>query len=153
VKILFFGRHFTYFRNFESVFAAGRARATDHLACGPRRVDRRLQLVQTLAATLPNSRTARPAARADDNAWVANHLRLGLDYLRYQHRIFDNAPTLAPRARIAHRRSSSRWADRADDSASRHGGCFAASSGRFERYVPEDPPIGDYITSHAPDVF
>src|SRR5678809_875466 len=39
-----------------------------------------------------------PPRAADDDAWVANHLRLGLDYLRYQHRIFDQAQTLRVRS-------------------------------------------------------
>src|SRR5262245_23463091 len=101
VKILFFGRHFTYFRNFESVLRGLAERGHHiHLAADRDESTGGLQLVQTLAATYPTLTYGEAPPRvSDDNAWVANHLRLGLDYLRYQHRIFDHAPTLRNRAR------------------------------------------------------
>src|SRR5262245_5121472 len=101
VKILFFGRHFTYFRNFESVLRGLAERGHHiHLAADQDELTGGLQLVQTLAATYPNITYGdAPARVSDDDAWVANHLRLGLDYLRYQHRIFDRALTLRIRSR------------------------------------------------------
>ena len=102
MKILFFGRHFTYFRNFESVLRGLAERGHHiHLAADRDESTGGLQLVQTLAATYPNLTYGEaPPRAADDDAWVSNHLRLGLDYLRYQHRIFDNAPTLRNRAAV-----------------------------------------------------
>ena len=112
-----------------------------------------LQLVQTLAATYPNLTYGEaPPRAADDDAWVANHLRLGLDYLRYQHRIFDRAPTLRNRARDrtpAIFLTMGRIAQTFGEPARR---LFAGIVRRLERYVPEDPAIGEFITSHAPDV-
>jgi hypothetical protein len=154
VRILFFGRHFTYFRNFESVLRGLAERGHHiHLAADRDEATGGLQLVQTLAATYPTLTYGEaPPRAADDNAWVANRLRLGLDYLRYQHRIFANAPTLRTRAqdrtpaiflmlgRIAHTLG---------EPVRR---LFAGVVRRLERYVPEDPGIGEFIQSHAPDV-
>jgi len=154
VKILFFGRHFTYFRNFESVLRGLAERGhTIHLAADRDESTGGLQLVQTLAAAYPNLTYGEaPPRAADDNAWVANHLRLGLDYLRYQHRIFDHAPTLRTRAQDrtpAIFLTLGRLAQRFGEPVRR---LFAGIVRRLERYVPEDPAIGDYITGHAPDV-
>ena len=154
MKILFFGRHFTYFRNFESVLRGMAERGHQiHLAADRDESTGGLQLVQTLAATYPNLTYGEaPPRAADDNAWVANHLRLGLDYLRYQHRIFDNAPTLRNRARDrtpAIFLTMGRIARTLGEPMRR---LFAAVIRRLERYVPEDPAIGAFITSHAPDV-
>ena len=84
MKILFFGRHFTYFRNFESVLRGLAERGHHiHLAADRDESTGGLQLVQTLAAAYPNLTYGEaPPRAADDDAWVANHLRLGLDYLR-----------------------------------------------------------------------
>jgi hypothetical protein len=154
VKILFFGRHFTYFRNFESVLRGLAERGHHiHLAADRDESTGGLQLVQTLAATYPNLTYGEaPARAADDNAWVANHLRLGLDYLRYQHRIFDNAPTLRNRAKDrtpAIFLTLGRMAQAFGEPVRR---LFAGIVRRLERYVPEDPAIGEFISSHAPDV-
>ena len=154
MKILFFVRHFTYVRNFEPVVRGLAERGhTILLAADRDESTGGLQLVQTLAAAYPNVRHIEaPPRAADDNAWVANHLRLGLDYLRYQHRIFDHAPTLRNRAQDrtpAIFLTLGRIAQRVGEPARR---LFAAIVRRLERYVPEDPTIGDFITSHAPDV-
>ena len=154
MKILFFGRHFTYFRNFESVLRGLAERGHHiHLAADRDESTGGLQLVQTLAATYPNLTYGEaPPRAADDNAWVANHLRLGLDYLRYQHRIFDNAPTLRTRARDrtpAVFLTLGRMAQTFGEPVRR---LFAGIVRRLERYVPEDPAIGEFISAHLPDV-
>ena len=154
MKILFFGRHFTYFRNFESVLRGLAERGHHiHLAADRDESTGGLQLVQTLAATYPTITYGEAPPRAvDDDAWVANHLRLGLDYLRYQHRIFDNAPTLRTRARDrtpAIFIELGRVAQQRGETVRR---LFSWIVRRLERYVPEDPAIGDYISAQAPDV-
>jgi hypothetical protein len=154
VKILFFGRHFTYFRNFESVLRGLAERGHHiHLAADRDESTGGLQLVQTLATAYPNLTYGEaPPRAADDNAWVANHLRLGLDYLRYQHRIFDNAPTLRNRAKDrtpAIFLTMGRLAQALGEPVRR---LLAGVVRSLERYVPEDPAIGEFIASHAPDV-
>jgi hypothetical protein len=155
VKILFFGRHFTYFRNFESVLR-GLAERGHHIHLAADRDDQvgpgGLQLVQTLADTYPNVTYGdAPPRAANDDAWVANHLRLGLDYLRYQHRIFDQALTLRERSRDrtpAIFVTLGRIVRRIGEPARR---VVVGVLRTLERYVPEDPAIREFITSHTPD--
>jgi hypothetical protein len=154
VKILFFGRHFTYFRNFESVLRGLAERGHQlHLAADRDESVGGLQMVQSLAATYPNITYGEaPPRAADDDAWVANHLRLGLDYLRYQHRIFDQAQTL--RMRSLDRTPAifltlGRLARRLGEPARRF---LVGIVRRLERYVPEDPAIREFIASHTPDI-
>jgi len=154
VKILFFGRHFTYFRNFESVLRGLAERGHHiHLAADRDESTGGLQLVQTLAAAYPNLTYGdAPPRAADDDAWVGNHLRLGLDYLRYQHRIFDQALTLRNRSRDrtpAIFLTLGRIARLLGEPARR---LLVGIVRQLERYVPEDPAIRDFIASHTPDV-
>jgi hypothetical protein len=153
VKILFFGRHFTYFRNFESVLRGLAERGHHiHLAADRDEYVGGQQLVQTLAAAYPNITYGdAPPRAADDDAWVASHLRLGLDYLRYQHRIFDQALTLRERSRDrtpAIFLTLGRLARRIGEPARR---LLVALIRKLERYVPEDPAIREFIASHEPD--
>src|SRR5262245_26136924 len=109
-------------------------------------------MVQSLAATYPNITFGdAPPRAADDDAWVANHLRLGLDYLRYQHRIFDQALTLRHRSRDrtpAIFLTLGRIARLIGEPARR---LLVGIVRQLERYVPEDPAIRDFIASHKPD--
>jgi len=156
VKILFFGRHFTYFRNFESVLR-GLAERGHHIHLAADRDDQAgpagLQLVQTIAAAYPNVTYGdAPPRAANDDAWVANHLRLGLDYLRYQHRIFDQALTLRVRSRDRTPvifLTLGRIARRIGEPARR---LLVGIVRKLERYVPEDPKIREFLTSHKPDI-
>jgi hypothetical protein len=154
VRILFFGRHFTYFRNFESVVRGLAERGHQiHLAADRDEYVGGQRLVETLASTYPGLITfgEAPPRAADDDAWVASHLRLGLDYLRYQHRIFDQALTLRERSRDrtpAVFVTLGRLARRIGEPARR---LLVALVRKLERYVPEDPAIRDYISSHKPD--
>jgi len=153
VKILFFGRHFTYFRNFESVLRGLAERGHHiHLAADRDEAIGGLQLVQTLAAAYPTITYGdAPPRAADDDAWVGNHLRLGLDYLRYQHRIFDQALTLRVRSRDrtpAIFVTLGRIVSRIGEPARR---AVVALIRQLERYVPEDPAIRAFIASHQPD--
>jgi len=153
VKILFFGRHFTYFRNFESVLRALAERGHHiHLAADRDEAIGGLQLVQTLAATYPRLTYGEaPARAADDDAWVAKHLRLGLDYLRYQHHIFDRALTLRVRSRDRTPQifvTFGRIVRRLGEPSRR---LVVALLRKLEQYVPEDPAIRAFIASHEPD--
>ena len=153
MKILFFGRHFTYFRNFESVLRGLAERGHHiHLAADQDETKGGLQLVQTLAATYPNVTYGdAPPRAADDDAWVANHLRLGLDYLRYQHRVFDRALTLRVRSRdrtpavFVTLGRIVRWLGEPARRA------VVGVLRTLVRYVPEDPSIREFIASQTAD--
>lgn len=154
MKILFFGRHFTYFRNFESVLRGLAERGHHiHLAADKDETLGGLNLVQTLAATYPNVTYGDAPLRAvDDDAWVSTLLRRGLDYLRYQHRFFDAALTLRERSRDrtpAIFLTVGRIVHALGEPAQR---AVVAVLRTLERSVPEDPAIREYIASHQPDV-
>ncbi|MEQ1757973.1 MAG: hypothetical protein ABL986_06605 [Vicinamibacterales bacterium] len=101
MRILFLSRHHGYFRNYESVLRELAARGhTLHLAAERDEEFGGRRLVETLASECPGITFGAAPARADDDwAWVAGRLRLGLDYLRYQHPIFRSAYQLRLRAR------------------------------------------------------
>ena len=101
MKILFLGRHFTYFRNFESVLRELASRGHQlHLAVEQDESLGGTKLVQSLLDEFPNvTAGALPDRPEDEWSWTATRLRLGLDYLRYQHPVFDRAYKLRERSR------------------------------------------------------
>ena len=101
MKILFLGRHYTYFRNFEGVLRELATRGHRlHLAVEQEDVLGGSKLVTALADEFPNVTSGlAPGRPEDDWAWTATRLRLGLDYLRYLHPTFDQAYKLRERAR------------------------------------------------------
>jgi hypothetical protein len=152
VTILFLGRRYSYFRNFESVLRdlAARGHAV-HLAV--ERDDGQRGIVERLAAEFPSITFGEAPLRAEDDwHWVASRLRLGFDYLRYQHALFDDAPKLRDRARertpgafvtlgdVIRRRA--RWLR----------GPAAAFIRSVERGVPSDPAIRAFLEAQRPDV-
>src|SRR5437764_203327 len=96
MKILFLGRHFTYFRNFESVLRELAARGHQiHLAVEQDESLGGTKLVNGLVEEFPNvTAGVLPERPEDDWTWTATRLRLGLDHLRYQHPVFDRASKL-----------------------------------------------------------
>jgi hypothetical protein len=153
MKILFFGRRFTYFRNFDSVLRELAARGHEiHLAV-ERETDEGRALVEGLMAERPNiSVGTAPERTQDEWAWIASRLRHGLEYLRYQHRLFDDTPKLRDRSRertpglfvalgnAVGRRA--RWLQRP----------LQAMLRWLERAVPDDPSLRAYIEEQKPDV-
>ena len=154
MRVLFIARHFTYFRNYASVLRelAARGHAV-HCAVERDEAFGGLQLMQTLAAEYPGiTYGAAPARAADDRwGWPASLLRVGIDYFRYQHPLFDDTPRLRERAR------------------DRTPGLFVAMSRlpfvgrllrrpitallrRFERAIPGDAAIDTYLAEQRPDV-
>jgi hypothetical protein len=154
MRILFLGRHYTYFRNFESVLRGLAERGhTMHLAVERDETLGGLSMVQALASEFPSITYGDAPGRADDDwSWVVDRLRLGLDYLRYQHPVFDTARKLRDRSRD---RTPGAFvtlgrAVRAAGGWSRH-----LASGivrRVERSVPEDPAIRAYLDAQHPDI-
>jgi hypothetical protein len=154
MNILFLGRHYTYFRNFESVLRALAARGHSiHLAVERSETLGGLSMVEALAAEFPSITYGDAPARADDDwSWVLNRLRLGLDYLRYQQPAFDGAYILRSRARGrtpgafvalgALVRRAGGWSRR----------LAAAALRNIERAVPDDPRIREYLESRDPDI-
>jgi hypothetical protein len=153
MRILFLARHHGYFRNYESVLRtlAERGHAL-HLAVERDEEIGGLTLVSQLAAEYPHVTFGEAPTRADDEwLWIAGRLRLGLDYLRYQHPVFDQARKLRSRARERTPgvfvalgttvRTLGGWSRRVVSAALR----------TLERAVPGDRRIERYVESHRPD--
>ncbi|HEY6506951.1 MAG TPA: hypothetical protein VIY56_03005, partial [Vicinamibacterales bacterium] len=98
MKVLFLGWRYTYFRNFESVVRELASRGHYvHLAVEE---DEGRDLIAGLVAQFPNlTHGVAPSRAEDDWNWVATRLRFGIEYLRYQHRMFDDTPKILARSR------------------------------------------------------
>jgi len=154
MKVLFLGRHFTYFRNFESVLRELASRGHHlHLAVEQDESLGGTKLVRSLVDAFPNVTAGVLPERAEDDwTWTAIRLRLGLDYLRYQHPVFDRAYKLRERSRgrtpgafvtlgdAVH--AAGGWARRTAETMLR----------RLERAIPETSSIPAFIDEQQPDV-
>ena len=155
MKILFIARRYLYFRNFESVIRELARRGHQlHLAVERDDTEGRPALVDALLADFPNNITCgyAPTRGDDDWAWMASRLRLGLDYLRYQHPLFDDTPKLTDRAR---ERAPGLFV--AVGKAIRGGAAWARRPAiglvrALERGIPEDLEIRRFIEGSRPDV-
>ena len=152
MRILFVARHFTYFRNYDSVLRAlARAGHQIHLAVEKDDVLGGRQAVSALAQehraiTLGNV----PARHETDRADVVRRLRHGIDYLRYLDAFYDGTPLLRARARnrtplglvrLAEANASRRWRR-----------WLARMLDGVERAVPPPDVIVDYLREQRPDV-
>jgi hypothetical protein len=154
MKILFFGRRFTYFRNFDSVLRELAQRGhVIHLAV-ERETDEGRPLVDGLIAEYPDNITVTvaPARKQNDWSWVVSRLRHGIEHLRYQHKLFDDAPMLRDRSR---ERTPGLFVTLADAV-----GRYARWTRRpieavlrwLERSPPDDPNVRAFVEAHRPDV-
>ena len=154
MRIRFIGRRFLYFRNYESVIRALAERGHEiHLAVERDDTEGPPAFVDVLTKTCPNITCGYAPVRANDEwSWMASRLRLGLDFLRYQHPLFDDTPKLTDRSRertpgafvrVGHVvRRYAGWARRP----------VTALVRRFERAIPEDASIRAFVESRRPDV-
>jgi hypothetical protein len=101
MNVLFIARHFTYFRNFESVIAALADRGHRvHLAADREEALGGRELVDRLAARYPAQVTVglTPILQWGRYRQLASALRIGLDYLRYSDPRYQATPRLRERA-------------------------------------------------------
>jgi hypothetical protein len=148
VKILFIARHFTYFRNFDSVIAllANRGHIV-HLAADRDEVSGGRELVDRLAAQFPRVTVGvTPIHDFGRYTRVARALRLGLDYLRYSEPRYDAMPKLRQRAyerTPAFVLALARLPIR---------GMLRRLLERIEEAVPRHRGIDEFIREHRPDL-
>ena len=156
MTILFFGRHYTYFRNFDSVLRELAARGHQiHLAVerGDPEGLGGIKLVEALAAAYPNITYGEAPGRADDRwTWTAGRLRLGIDYLRYQDPLFDGAPKLRERSRDRTPGAFVALGPRMRRAGGWARGAVSRLVRRLEAAVPEDPAIHEFIAAQRPDL-
>ena len=108
---------------------------------------------QALASEFPSITYGEAPGRADDDwSWVVNRLRLGLDYLRYQHPVFNSARKLRDRSRD---RTPGAFVTLGRVVRRTGGWSRRLASGivrGIERSVPEDPAIRAYLEGQRPDI-
>ena len=114
VKVLFIARHFTYFRNFDSVVTALAARGHRvHLAADRDDTLGGGALVDRLVASSPNVTSGvTPIHEWGRYRRVSGALRLALDYLRYSDSRYETMPKIRQRA---YERTPAGWCPRSDD--------------------------------------
>ena len=101
MTVLFIARHFTYFRNFESVIAALAERGHHlHLAADREEALGGRELVDRLAARYPSQVTIgfTPILQWGRYRRLSGALRTGLDYLRYSDPRYEATPRIRERA-------------------------------------------------------
>jgi len=154
VKILFLARHYTYFRNFESVVRGLAQRGhCVHLAVERTETFGGLAMVEKLAAEFPSITYGEAPSRTPDEwSWVVQRLRLGLDYLRYQHPVFETAWKLRERSRERTPGAFVRMATFARVLGGWSRRLLTRTLRAMERAVPEDPAIRGYLAAQQPDV-
>jgi hypothetical protein len=149
MKVLFIARHFTYFRNFESVIAALAERGHQvHLAADREEALGGRELVERLAADFPRHVTSSftPILHWGRYRRLSGALRIGLDYLRYSDPRYTTTPKLRDRA---YERTAwfvlalARWPCRR---------LVTHALERLEAAVPRQLGIDDFIREQQPDV-
>lgn len=148
MTVLFVARHFTYFRNFESVVRQLAARGHRvHVAAEKDEALGGRAMVDRLAAESPLVTVGYVPPRADEQWFaISTVLRRSLDYLRYDAPMYDAAPMIRQRA----------WdrTPRLALSLARLPGRRAveAALDALDRAVPTDAAIDAFVREHAPDV-
>jgi len=102
MKFVFFARHWSYLRNFESVIEELAARGhTLHLAVDREEAIGGRQMIERLVARFPDRLTMGNTPVRGVGGWseLARKIRLGLDYLRFLEPAYADTPHLGDRAR------------------------------------------------------
>lgn len=152
MKYLFFARHFTYLRNFESVICALAERGDRiHIAAERDEAFGGREMIDGLTSRYPGVTAGWGPERTDGWYRLATKLRLTLDYLRYLEPAYESTPRLRMRAEER--------VPRLLLAASRLPG-FRGAAGRqrlarllsrWERAIPLDPSVVRYIREAQPD--
>ena len=149
MKVVFIARHFTYFRNFESVITALAGQGhTVHLAADREEALGGRELVDRVAAAHPGRVTVgfTPILHWGRYRRLAGALRLGLDYLRYSDERYDTTPRIRERAyertpwfvlALAELPGRLMWVRALE---------------RLEQAVPRQLGIDAFLKEHAPDI-
>jgi hypothetical protein len=154
MKLLFFARHWSYLRNFESVIEALAERGHRvHMAVDVEEALGGQQMIERLVARYPEQLSMGNAPGRALGAWseLARRVRHALDYLRFLEPRYAATPHLANRAReraprallallelpLFRRDEGRRW--------------LARLLRTFERGLPRSRDLERYVASHDPD--
>ncbi|HEY3093404.1 MAG TPA: hypothetical protein VGJ52_09915 [Vicinamibacterales bacterium] len=151
MKVLFFARHYSYLRLFESGISELARRGHQlHLSADREESMGGRRMVERLAEQYPNITLGTTPGRAP-GAWAefARRLRLGIDYLRYLDPRYSETPHLRARARDRAPRSVVAIAERLGPGG-RDG--FARVLRTLERGIPPSPELERCIAGQHPNV-
>jgi hypothetical protein len=152
MRILFIGRHFTYFRNYESVIALLASRGHSiHLAAERGEELGGREMVERLAAAHPTISIGFIPDREDRWRPLATALRMTIDYLRYLDRAYETTPKLRARARERVPRAGL-WLLVLTGARTAVGRRVVGAVLRAcERAIPSSPVIDSYLREQRPD--
>ena len=152
MKYLFFARHFTYLRNFESVLCALAERGHQvHIAVEREEEYGGREMIDRLAARYPGLTAGTAPERTDGWYALATKLRLTLDYLRYLEPAYESTPRLRVRAgeRVPKLLLAALRVPGFRGAAGRRR--LARLLLRWERAIPLDAGIAQYVQAARPD--
>lgn len=153
MKILFIARHFTYFRNYESVIATLAERGHHlHLAAEREEDLGGREMVERLAREHQSVSFGWIPAREDRWATFATKVRMTVDYLRYLDPAYAGAPKLRARAKERVPRVGL-WLLAAAGAKTGFGRrVIRAALHACERVIPRSPAIDEFLREQRPDV-
>jgi hypothetical protein len=154
MKLLFFARHWSYLRNFESALEALAARGHRlHLAVDVEEALGGRQMIERLVARYPQQVSMGNAPGRALGAWseLARRIRHALDYLRFLEPRYATTPHLADRARERAPRALLSLLGLAIFRTTRGRARLARMLRAMERGLPRSRDAERYIDAHAPD--
>lgn len=154
MKILFFARHYSYLRLFESAIVALAERGHQlHLAADGEESMGGRRMVERLAEQHPGVTLGNTPGRAA-SAWTeyARRLRLGTDYLRYVDPRYEATPHLTARARERAPHVVVALAERPFFRTGAGRQLLVRTLAALERGLPRNAVLEDYIRRQAPDL-
>jgi hypothetical protein len=153
MKILFIARHFTYFRNYETVIAELARRGHRlHLAAEREEDLGGREMVERLAREHESVSFGWVPGRDDGWAAFATKLRMTLDYLRYLDPAYAGAPRLRARAKERVPRIGL-WLVAATGAHTAPGRAIVRTVLRaYEQAIPRSAAIDGFLREQQPDV-
>lgn len=154
MKLLFFARHWSYLRNFESAIEALAERGHAlHLAVDREESMGGRQMIERLVARWPGRLSMGNAPGRAVDAWseLGRKIRLGLDYLRFLEPAYAATPHLGDRARERAPQAIVGMTQWPGLRAPRGLRLLASALRTLERGLPRDRALERYIAGHAPD--
>lgn len=155
LKLLFFARHWSYLRNFESAIEALAARGhTLHLAVDREEAMGGRQMIERLVARHPDrlSMGSAPGRAPDGWSELARKIRLGLDYLRFLEPAYADTPHLGDRARERAPQAIVTFSSWPGLRSPRGRVLLAGMLSMLERGLPRNRELERYIAAQAPDL-
>ena len=152
MKYLFFARHFTYLRSYESVLCALAERGHRvHVSAERDEAFGGREMVDRLTSRYPGITSGWAPERADGWYRIATKLRLTLDYLRYLEPAYETTPRLRARAETRVPRLLLGVLRLPMFRGTRGRRRLARLLAGWERAIPHDPGIMRYINEERPD--